>query len=241
MNHTLFISDLHLEPSRPDITAWFLKLLQFDAPKADALYILGDLFEVWVGDDYLPDFNQSIAAVIRTVSDQGIPVYYMPGNRDFLLGETFAQAAGWQMLADPTKINLYGKSILLSHGDMLCTEDYKHQAFRKYAQNPKYNRFFLKLPLFMRQWIARLLRNASKKHTSQIDYAVMDVTPSAVEQILQTYQVTQLIHGHTHRPHIHEFLLNGVSAQRIVLGDWHNHGSALVYYADGKFELSLLD
>jgi len=237
VNHTLFISDLHLEPDRSDITAWFFNLLKFDAPKADALYILGDLFEVWVGDDYLPDFNQSIATAIRALSDQGIPIYYMAGNRDFLLANNFAKAAGWQVLPDPTTITLYGKTILLSHGDMLCTDDHKHQTFRKYAQNPKYNRFFLKLPLFMRKWIARRLRNASKKHTSNISYTVMDVTPIAVEQLMRQHMVTQLIHGHTHRPNIHEFTLNNAPAQRIVLGDWHNHSSALIYYADGRYKL----
>jgi UDP-2,3-diacylglucosamine hydrolase len=234
VNHTLFISDLHLEPERPDITTNFLSFLKNQAPKSDALYILGDLFEVWVGDDHLSEFNQSIINALRNLSDSGLPIYFMRGNRDFLISETFIKASGCRFLEDPTKINLYGTPILLTHGDLLCTDDYKHQAFRKYTQNPKFHRYFLALPLSLRLWIAKIIRRSSKKHTRTISYAHLDVTQQAVDKLMSQYNVRLLIHGHTHRPAIH--VLNHGS-HRIVLGDWHQHGSALVYDETGDYEL----
>jgi UDP-2,3-diacylglucosamine hydrolase len=241
MPHTLFISDLHLEPERPDITQCFFNFLQHEAPKADALYILGDFFEVWIGDDENTPFQRTVIAALKQLTDTGFPVYFMRGNRDFLIGEAFIKATGCGFLPDPTVVYLYGKKILLAHGDALCTSDHKHQAFRKYAQNRSYNRFFLGLPLLIRRTIARLIRNASQKHTTRAPYAIMDVTQATVEQQMCEHDVVQLIHGHTHRPAIHPFALEGKSARRIVLGDWHTQGSALIYKENGETALVALD
>lgn len=231
MHYTLFISDLHLEPQRPDITAWFLHFLQTKAKTADALYILGDLFEVWIGDDAQSDFSRQIQQALAQLT---IPIYLMRGNRDFLLGERFAHQAHCTLLTDPKKIKLYDRDVVLSHGDMLCTLDKKHQSFRKYAHNPSYNRFFLYLPLFFRHWLAKKIRRLSQKHTGQTAYDIMDVTETAVEDLLREQQSQLLIHGHTHRPAIHKL---NQDKWRIVLGDWHQQGSALVYYEDGSYEL----
>lgn len=235
-HHTLFISDLHLEPGRPDSAEWFLHFLKNQAPQADALYILGDFFEVWIGDDHDSPFNKSIEAGLKTLTDTGFPIYFMRGNRDFLIGEAFAKATGCRLLPDPCKIDLYGKPILITHGDILCTQDVKHLKFRKFAQNPANNRYFLLLPLFLRKFIARQLRKASKNHTRQTAYHIMDVTPEAVDELMQAQGVNLLIHGHTHRPNMHFFRLKDQSASRIVLGSWHEQGNALIYYADGKCE-----
>jgi UDP-2,3-diacylglucosamine hydrolase len=167
MRHTLFISDLHLEPKRPDITRCFFNFLQNQAPQADALYILGDFFEVWIGDDEDTIFHRSIIAALKQLTDSGLSVYFMRGNRDFLIGQAFIRATGCHLLSDPTRIQLYGKDVLLAHGDALCTADHKHQNFRKYAQNPAYNRFFLWLPLFIRRAISRLLIKAIQKQKLQ--------------------------------------------------------------------------
>jgi UDP-2,3-diacylglucosamine hydrolase len=229
MPHTLFISDLHLEEKRPDITAYFLNFLQQQAPLADALYILGDFFEVWIGDDENTSFQQTIIAALKKLTDTGLPVYLMRGNRDFLMGEAFIRATGCHFLPDPTVITLYGQKILLLHGDSLCTDDYAHQRFREYAHNPRYNRFFLKLPLMIRRAIARRIRRMSQAHTAGAQSAMMDVTQAAVVQQMQAHRVTQLIHGHTHRPAIHRFMLEDRPATRVVLGDWHACACALRY------------
>lgn len=233
MHHTLFISDLHLQPERPDITQFFLNFLNTRATSADALYILGDLFEAWVGSDNNPDFNQSIVQAIRQLTSNGIPVYFMRGNRDFLIGNQFVKETGCQLLPDPSVVELYGTRVLLTHGDALCTQDSKHQKFRKLTQH-RYNFLFLKLPLFLRRKIAQLLRRSSRKHTSQLHYAVMDVTNSAVETIMRTRQVCILIHGHTHRPNIHPLTIDGEPAKRIVLGDWEKKANVLVFQENGE-------
>lgn len=237
MHHTLFISDLHLEPKRPDITNTFLHFLTQQAQQADALYILGDFFEVWIGDDEKSAFHQTIINALKQLTANGLPVYFMRGNRDFLIGEAFIQATGCRFLPDPTLIDLYGEKILLTHGDALCTSDYKHQRFRKYAQNPKYNRFFLCLPLFIRRTIAKWIRGASQKHTAKTSYTVMDVSQTAVEKQMCEKNVALLIHGHTHRPTIHEFLLDKKLARRVVLHDWHNRGGVLIYKESGEISL----
>lgn len=223
MNHTLFISDLHLEPERPEITYCFLNFLKNQALKAESLYILGDLFEVWVGDDNPSSFNRTIIKAIREVAEHNVSVYFMPGNRDFLIGNQFAKETGCQLLKDPTLINLYGTPTLLTHGDQLCTKDRKHQVFRKYTQHPFCRYVFLKLPLGLRKKIAQVIRQKSKKHTAYIPDDRMDATPKAVLSELKKYGAIQLIHGHTHKPAIHEIGLQ----KRYVLGDWNNNGSAL--------------
>lgn len=240
MNYTLFISDLHLETGQPQITQCFFNLLKTRARQADAVYILGDLFEVWIGDDDASAFNQAVMAAIHALTATGIPVYFLCGNRDFLIGEGFCEKTGCKLLRDPCKILLYGIPIVLTHGDMLCTYDTQHQKFRHYALNSRYQRYFLYLPLTLRRMIARLIRSFSKRHTGRTDYNVMDVAPDAVVDLLREQQAAQMIHGHTHRAHIHMLEVDGKTAQRIVLGDWHQRGSVLMYYADGEYQLEHL-
>lgn len=240
MHHTLFISDLHLQSTEPDVAGLFFAFLKTAVRRADALYILGDLFEAWVGDDDLSLFHQSVITAIREVVAAGVPVYLMRGNRDFLLGGRFAALTGCQFLKDPTQIELYSTPVILAHGDGLCTDDGAHQRFRRLTHNPYFQRLFVMLPLFLRRWMAKKTRALSRKHTQQADYATLDVTPAAVTQLLQAHQAQLLIHGHTHRPFIHEVEVNNRPGHRVVLGDWHDGGSVLVYWADGRYELSPL-
>ncbi len=226
MNHTLFISDLHLQAERPDITARFRSFLE-TAHQADAVYILGDLFEAWIGDDDRSDFNLSILTQLRQLTDKNTPVFFMRGNRDFLIGKAFADVTGCKLLADPSVIDLYGTPVLLTHGDMLCTQDRWHQQFRRLAQNQRYNQFFLMLPLFVRKALAGLIRSASKKHTRVAKYTTMDVVQVSLEQLMRSYGVLKVIHGHTHRPATHSFNLDSQPATRIVLGDWDQKSSVL--------------
>lgn len=237
LNHTLFISDLHLEASQPKTTELFLEFLEKRAPLADALYILGDFFEMWVGDDDKSEFNESIKAALRNLTRTGLPVYFMRGNRDFLIGEDFANSTGCRIINDPSVIQLYGQRILLTHGDILCTRDTSHLRFRKLVHNPFYHTYFFMLPLFVRKFIAKKIRGSTKKSVKKKDYAIMDVTSEAVTQMMLEHQVKLLIHGHTHRPHIHSIDLNSTPATRIVLGAWHENASALIYYSNGNFEL----
>lgn len=241
MQHTLFISDLHLEEQRPDITQCFFNFLVTQAPQADALYILGDFFEAWIGDDERSAFQQSVIAALRKVTDSDLPVYLMRGNRDFLLGEDFMRASGCQALSDPAVIDLYGTPTLLVHGDSLCTDDVSHQRFRRFTQNHFYQRLFLCLPLRLRQWIARRVRNASRERFVAANYVMVDVAQSAVEQAMAQHRVNRLIHGHTHRPGMHEFMLQNTSARRIVLGDWHKQGSVLYVPAQGEVKLMQME
>ncbi|MFT3741275.1 MAG: UDP-2,3-diacylglucosamine diphosphatase [Gammaproteobacteria bacterium] len=233
MNHTLFISDLHLQPSTPEVTEAYFRFLKQQVPGADALYILGDFFEAWIGDDNQTPFNQDI---IQSLAQFNLPKYFMRGNRDFLIGDTFAAQTGVTLLPDPCVMQLYGIPVLLMHGDSLCTLDHAHQRFRQWAYNPHYNRYFLKLPLAIRRGIAQFLRWMSQRRTRRIDYSVMDVTPGAVVESMQQMQVKHLIHGHTHKRAIHRFEINEQPMQRIVLGDWHKTGNALKFYDNGSYE-----
>lgn len=236
---TLFISDLHLDSARPDITGLFLRFLREEAAGAEALYILGDLFEAWVGDDETGEPAASVRSALRTVVDGGTPVWLMRGNRDFLFGPRFAAESGAQLLPDPAVISLCGEPTLLLHGDQLCTEDTAYQAFRAMVRDPVWQEQFLSQPLSARQEFAAKARAASKQHQSGTMESIMDVTPAAVEATLARHGVTRLIHGHTHRPAIHSLLVNQQRAQRIVLGDWYSQGSVLRADADG-FELAAL-
>ena len=229
LRHTFFISDLHLEFQRPDITDCFLDFLQTDVPQADALYILGDFFEVWIGDDEQSDFHTQIIQALKLLTDTGFPIYFMHGNRDFLIGKKFLAATGCRFLEDPSVINLYGEKTLLTHGDHLCADDISYQRFRKYARNPHYSRFFLGLPLWFRLWFARKMRALSQRHTMRISNEMMDVSQTAVIDFMQQYNLTRMIHGHTHRPAIHHFQLGDQMMSRIVLSDWHHQGGALRY------------
>ena len=236
-----FISDLHLEARRTDISRAFLHWLKNDALNADALYILGDLFEVWIGDDFSDDFTSSIISGIKALSDSGTEIFVMHGNRDFLLGEDFCKATGSQLLPDPTIINLGNKPVLLMHGDSLCTLDKEYIAFRQQVRNPQWIGNLLSKPLKERMEIARQLRDASQSSNQHKNVDIMDVTPAEVEKVMEEHGVLLLIHGHTHRPAIHT-LNPGQSQQtatRRVLGDWDQQGWVL-NYIDGKFDIQLI-
>ena len=237
---TLFISDLHLEAARPEIGRQFLEFLEQEAVYAEALYILGDLFEAWIGDDDPNPHYAEMKRAICTVADGGVAVFFMHGNRDFLIGRRFAGETGVQLLPDPCKVNLYGQDVLLSHGDALCVDDVKYQEVRSVTRNPGWQAMMLKKPLAERQAIARQARADSMAHGGSLDPQISDVNQGAVEQLLKTHDVRTLLHGHTHRPAVHRFLLDGATATRIVLGDWYEQGSVVRWNADGP-QLSVLE
>ncbi|GAB3106610.1 UDP-2,3-diacylglucosamine diphosphatase [Aestuariicella hydrocarbonica] len=220
---TLFISDLHLDASRPDITGAFERFMTQIAPSADALYILGDFFEAWIGDDDRNDFNQHIVNLLKRYTDSGKSLFLMVGNRDFLLGEEFARQCGATLLDDPTRIDLYGTATLLMHGDSLCTKDEEYMAFRLQARSTQWQQQLLAQPIEARRALARQLREQSKSMTSLKAEDIMDVTASEVLREMEDHRVTRMIHGHTHRPDRHSIKLTGSEGERIVLGDWHDH------------------
>lgn len=225
---TLFIADLHLDEARPQITALFERYLASDeVRRADALYILGDLVEAWIGDDDDAELPARIAAATCAVRESGVPVHFMVGNRDFLLGEEFAQRAGFDFLPDGTVHTLYGRPTLLMHGDVLCTDDVAYQAVRKQVRTPEWKANILALPLQARRAFAAKWRAESRAHTGTTQEAIMDVNADAVADAMRKAGVTRLIHGHTHRPNIHRFELDGSPAERIVVGDWYEQGSVL--------------
>jgi len=225
---TLFIADLHLDPARPQITRLFESYLASDeVRRADALYILGDLVEAWIGDDDDAELPRRIADATRGVSDAGVPVYFMVGNRDFLLGQTFARRAGMTLLDDGIVHDVQGRPTLLMHGDTLCTDDIAYQAVRRQVRTPEWQAQILSMPLEARRAFAAKARADSKAHTGSSAESIMDVNGDAVAEAMRGAGVTRLIHGHTHRPAVHEFELDGKAAQRIVLGDWYEHGSVL--------------
>jgi len=224
---TLFISDLHLDDARPQITRQFARLLATEARAADALYILGDLFESWIGDDDDAPLAAHVADNLRALHDAGVPVYFMHGNRDFLLGEDYARRAGMVLLPDPTIVDLNGERILLMHGDTLCSDDVEYQKFRTLVRNPEWQQAFLAKPLAERRAFAAVARGESGRHTAMKAAEIMDVNPLAVLAALRTHGVRKLIHGHTHRPATHRLDLDGATAERIVLGDWYEQSSAL--------------
>lgn len=233
---TCFISDLHLQESQPDITRQFLDFLTTCTANANALYILGDLFEVWIGDDENTPFQRSIIQALHSATQHGLPIYFLHGNRDFLIGKTFLRATGCQLLNDEEKINLYGTPVLLMHGDTLCTRDRVYLKARKKSRSRILQTVFLLLPLKTRKKLAANMRAKSALHTQSTPMEIMDVTQEEVLLVMQKYAVQFLIHGHTHRPATHEFTINHMQAQRIVLGAWHEGGNALMWYPSGKKE-----
>jgi UDP-2,3-diacylglucosamine hydrolase len=224
---TLFISDLHLSDERPAITAQFLEFLRRRAAGAAALYILGDLFEVWLGDDAVAPGNRPVLEGLYQLTDTGVPVYVMHGNRDFLIGGGFARQSGCRLIADPTVIELNGERTLLMHGDTLCTDDMEYQNLRTHLRNPRTQNTFLALPIEQRIIEAKKYRAESRERSRYKPEEIMDVNQQAVAISMRENNVRQLIHGHTHRPAIHSFFLDGQAARRIVLGDWYKQGSAL--------------
>jgi UDP-2,3-diacylglucosamine hydrolase len=231
---TLFIADLHLDDSRPRITHLFEQFLASDEVRsADALYILGDLVEAWIGDDDDAELPGRIALATKALRDAGVPVYFMVGNRDFLLGKDFAERAGFTLLDDGTVHDLYGRPTLLMHGDVLCTDDIAYQTVRKQVRTPEWMAQILAMPLEARRAFAAKAREDSRAHTGSTMETIMDVNADAVAGTMRNAGVARLIHGHTHRPAIHRFDLDGHPAERIVLGDWYEHGSVLSITPEG--------
>nr|WP_297461272.1 UDP-2,3-diacylglucosamine diphosphatase [uncultured Halomonas sp.] len=217
---TLLISDLHLHAGAPEIAEGFLAYLEREARHAEALYILGDFFEAWIGDDYRGAFETRILEALAQLSAGGTRLYFMHGNRDFLVGEGFAQTTGATLLPDPSVVELNGKRVLLMHGDSLCTRDEAYMKFRAMARDPQWQAQILALPVEQRIALASNLRSQSGEANSNKAEDIMDVTPDEVIAVMAEYDVRTLIHGHTHRPAVHDLTVNGKAAKRMVLGDW---------------------
>ena len=239
---TLFISDLHLDGARADITAQFLDFLQREGRRARALYILGDLFEAWIGDDDPDPDKRRVIHGLRAVADAGVRSFLIHGNRDFLIGKRFCRETGMELLTDGTVIDLYGRRVLLMHGDLLCTDDHAYQRLRRIVRNPLVQFTLRRLSLRQRQKLAERMRAGSKEHIASMDIAapqIMDVNQDEVRRTLARFGVDCMIHGHTHRPAVHELQVDGRPALRIVLGDWYEQGSVLRWNERG-FELATL-
>lgn len=242
---TLFIADLHLDPERPQITRLFGDFLDDEARGADALYILGDLFESWVGDDDPSEAGAFVAGKLSALADAGVPVYFMHGNRDFMLGRDYAARAGMRILPDPSVVELYGHPVLLMHGDLLCTDDVEYQKIRAQVRSPGWQAQMLSQPLEARLAFAHQARAASQARQGAMKDAgtmetITDASPATVEETLRRFGIDTLIHGHTHRPAIHDLHAGGRDCRRIVLGDWYEQGSVLRAHPDGRFDLSTL-
>ena len=218
---TLFISDLHLSPERPDTADAFRGFLECQASRSSGLYILGDLFEAWVGDDDLGlPFHAGIAAALKRIGQAGVPLHFLPGNRDFLVGPDLARAAGLALLADPTRIDLPGTPTLLAHGDAWCTDDAQYQVFRAQIREPRWLADFLGKPLEVRHALAVSLRDRSEQAKAGKRMEIMDVNPDAITAAFREHAVSRIIHGHTHRPAHHRHAVDGRSCERWVLPDW---------------------
>ena len=234
MPHTIFASDLHLTPDRPRANEIFFDFVSGPAAQADALYLLGDLFEYWIGDDDLSDsFNASIADALRALSRNGVLLYFMQGNRDVLAGRDFVARCGATLIGDPTLIDLHGIRTLLMHGDTLCSGDIEYQKFRLYAHDPENQRKFLAQPLAERREQMLGMRAESEKSKQGKSAGIMDVTPAAVEKMLRDSGYPRLIHGHTHRPGRHLHVVDGRECERWVLTDWYGRAGYLHCDANG--------
>ena len=229
----LVVSDLHLDGARPEIAAQFAAFLKTRARAVRALYILGDLFEVWIGDDDPDPHKRTIVAALKRLTDTGVALYIMHGNRDFLLGERFCRDTGGTLLVDPTIAEAHGRRVLLSHGDALCTDDAPYQRLRALVREPRWQRHFLALSIAQRETLAAEARAGSKAHTSGQIPMLMDVNALAVERVFREAGVDTLLHGHTHRPGVYAHEVDGLTRTRIVTGDWYTQGSALTWDAAG--------
>lgn len=227
---TYFIADLHLSENRPDISAAFFDFLHTHIlnKQVDALYILGDFFEVWVGDDYVTELACSVAKHLKTISSSGTPVYFIHGNRDFIMREHYANRAGMKLLSEQTVIDLYGTPTVILHGDEMCTQDVEYQKFRKKSRGWWWPKLMLAMPLWYRRKIARNAREKSKLSQADKPIEILDVVDDAVIDMFTKYNVTNMIHGHTHRPNVHTYDICGQTLTRTVLGDWYSQGSYLV-------------
>lgn len=233
----LFISDLHLSEQQPYVTTLLQKLLTSCNEKVQGIYILGDLFEVWIGDDDRSHFNRTIMNMLQDVVKKGIPIYFLHGNRDFLLGKRFAQETGCQFIADETTISVFGTEVLLMHGDVLCTNDHAYMKARKYCRNRLLQYIFLSLPLSFREKMAFKIRQKSMFHTQSTQSKLMDVDDSTVIHTMMKHKLNHLIHGHTHLPAIHHDSNLAGETTRIVLGAWHHEASVLLWNQFGEKKL----
>jgi UDP-2,3-diacylglucosamine hydrolase len=241
LSFTAFISDLHLTSARAGINRIFFEFLAGPARQADHLYILGDLFEYWAGDDDLADpFNARVASGLKALASAGVPASVMHGNRDVLLLQGFAQASGARLIADPTIVDLYGTRTLLMHGDSLCTEDLQYQAFRRRARTLWRQRAFLLQPLWLRRAEIERGRRKSERTKQTKSAEIMDVTTAAVEQAFRDSGCVRMIHGHTHRPARHVHVVDGKTCERWVLSDWYRHGQYLRVAPDGWTSVELM-
>jgi UDP-2,3-diacylglucosamine hydrolase len=232
----LFVSDVHLDAASPAAIEQFLEFLREQAAGAQALYILGDMFEVWIGDDDPEPEKERVRAGLRMLTSSGVAVFVLHGNRDFLIGRGFCESTGCRLMADPIISEFDGERILLTHGDALCTDDHSYQELRSIVRTPAWQRKFLALPVADRDMLANQARAGSKHHTANTIPNIMDVNPAAVVAAFRATGVSRIIHGHTHRPGIHEIVIDGQTVQRIVLGAWYEEGSYL-RYENGRYEL----
>jgi UDP-2,3-diacylglucosamine hydrolase len=235
----LFISDLHIDESRPAITEQFLSFLAAEARDAEALYILGDLFESWVGDDAADAAQSAAITGLHSLTSQGVPCFVMHGNRDFLLAAQFCRMSGAELLPDPLIVTLYGEPVLVTHGDALCTDDRAYQRLRATVRDADWQRQFLALSIASRRALAGAARAGSQAHTAAMEYAITDVNADSVAMALRGARTATLLHGHTHRPAIHPLLVDGRPCTRIVLGDWYDQGSLLRWDQNGPELVSL--
>jgi UDP-2,3-diacylglucosamine hydrolase len=235
----LFVSDVHLDTASPEAVLQFLQFLTTHAAGAEALYILGDLFETWVGDDDVDEVKARVRAGLQGLTDGGVACFILHGNRDFLLGDRFCEQTGCQLLTDPIVTELDGERVLVTHGDALCTDDRAYQELRSTVRNPQWQARFLALQLGVRQLLADQARAGSRDHTARSVPQIMDVNAEAVLRAFRAAAVRRIIHGHTHRPAMHDYVVDGENAQRIVLGAWYEQGSYLSYDS-GHYQLHTL-
>jgi UDP-2,3-diacylglucosamine hydrolase len=235
----LFVSDVHLGDESVPAIDQFLEFLAVHAARAEALYILGDLFESWVGDDDRSGAAQRVCGALRALTAGGVPCFVLHGNRDFLLGSGFSERTGCRLLTDPVVAEFDGERVLITHGDALCTDDHAYQELRTMVRDASWQRLFLALPLAHREVLADQLRAGSRTHTARTVPIIMDVNSEAVAAAFRAAQVRRMIHGHTHRPGVHDLTVDGAPAQRIVLGAWYEQGSYLSYER-GSYQLRAL-
>jgi UDP-2,3-diacylglucosamine hydrolase len=235
----LFVSDVHLDAAAPEAVEQFLDFLRTRAADADALYILGDLFETWIGDDDPEPTKARVCEGLRALTANGVGCFVLHGNRDFLIGRDFCRRTGSRLLADPVVADLDGERVLLTHGDALCTDDHPYQELRSTVRTPDWQRRFLALPVADRDLIANQARAGSKNHISRTIPNIMDVNQDAVSTAYRATRVRRIIHGHTHRPGVHDTAIEGEPAQRLVLGAWYEQGS-YIQYENGRYELRQL-